>query len=231
MLIRNGLKVAYQEFGANNPKKVLALHGWLDNSSSFMSLGPYLADKGYHVLAIDHIGHGHSSHFPPQAFYQIPNYVNVVKNVIGELGWSKTTIVGHSMGGAIGLLYSAAFRDVDKLVVIDNLGPMTFPADQATNVLRKYIEFQENLGKKEAIKASNKVDSGSKIDSNRDSKGSAVHGDKKTEGYIKGLKITGSGGKIYETISDAVLARLKTVTTLPGKQYLSREAAEHLVKR
>lgn len=54
--LRNGLKVAYQEFGAHNSKKVIALHGWLDNSSSFQILGPQLANNGYHVLALDHIG-------------------------------------------------------------------------------------------------------------------------------------------------------------------------------
>ena len=240
--LRSGLKVAYQEFGSpSSPKKLLALHGWLDNSNSFASLGPALAENGYHVLAIDHIGHGYSSHLSLHSIYQMANYVSVVKNVIGELGWSKTTIMGHSMGGAIGILYSAAFRDVDKLIVIDNLGPMTFPSDQATNVLRKYIEFQDNLNKKNALKAANKIsknnnnnnNSSSNSNSNNSSNSSnnSDSSNEKAEGYIKGLKVTGSGGKTYETISDAVLARLKTATTLPGKQYLSREAAELLVRR
>jgi len=53
----DGIKIAYQEWGSQiSTRKILALHGWLDNSNSFCFLGPYLADRGYHVVAIDQAG-------------------------------------------------------------------------------------------------------------------------------------------------------------------------------
>ena len=62
----NGLSIAFQQFGIQNQASslgsVLCLHGWLDNSNSFSFVGPYLADKGFHVVAIDFISHGFSDH-------------------------------------------------------------------------------------------------------------------------------------------------------------------------
>lgn len=56
--------IAFQEWGNTlSPKKILATHGWLDNSNTHSYLGPYLANLGYHVVAIDYCGHGLSSHF------------------------------------------------------------------------------------------------------------------------------------------------------------------------
>jgi pimeloyl-ACP methyl ester carboxylesterase len=42
--------------------RILCTHGWLDNSNSFSYLGPILAAKGYEIIAIDWLGHGHSDH-------------------------------------------------------------------------------------------------------------------------------------------------------------------------
>lgn len=73
--IPNGLSVAFQHWNKsvskNNDfsKRVICLHGWLDNSNSFSYLGPYLANKGYEVIAIDLIGHG-------KQFYSYLNYLN-----------------------------------------------------------------------------------------------------------------------------------------------------------
>ena len=64
-LLLDGMKIAFQEWGnTSSPKKILASHGWLDNSSTYSYLGPYLGTKGYHVIAIDYCGHGLSSHVP-----------------------------------------------------------------------------------------------------------------------------------------------------------------------
>jgi pimeloyl-ACP methyl ester carboxylesterase len=93
----DGMKVAYQEWGNHNLRKVLALHGWLDNSNSFRFLGPYLAERGFHVVAVDSIGHGKSDHLGTGAFYTIPKHVSVTREVIENFGWSKNYMLCHSM--------------------------------------------------------------------------------------------------------------------------------------
>jgi hypothetical protein len=93
----DGMKIAYQEWGNQNLRKVIALHGWLDNSNSFKYLGPYLADRGFHVVAVDSIGHGKSDHLGTGAFYTMPKHVSVVREVVENMGWSKNYMLGHSM--------------------------------------------------------------------------------------------------------------------------------------
>lgn len=59
-----GKRMAYQKWGDTSSTKgrILCTHGWLDNSNSFSYLGPILAAKGYEIIAIDWLGHGHSDH-------------------------------------------------------------------------------------------------------------------------------------------------------------------------
>ena len=47
----------------------------MDNSNTHSILGPYLASKGFHVIAIDWIGHGQSSHLPRGSPYMFQKYV------------------------------------------------------------------------------------------------------------------------------------------------------------
>jgi alpha-beta hydrolase superfamily lysophospholipase len=57
LTLLDGVKIAYQEWGHHtSASKVLALHGWLDNSNSFHYLGQYLGERGHHVVAIDFAG-------------------------------------------------------------------------------------------------------------------------------------------------------------------------------
>jgi pimeloyl-ACP methyl ester carboxylesterase len=102
----DGMKIAYQEWGNQNLRKVLALHGWLDNSNSFRFLGPYLAERGFHVVAVDSIGHGKSDHLGTGAFYTIPKHVSVAREVIENFGWSKNYMLCHSMVDSYLLLNS-----------------------------------------------------------------------------------------------------------------------------
>lgn len=142
--LREGLSIAYQEWGAGNLKRVLALHGFLDNSNSFSILGPRLANEGYHVVAIDHIGHGYSSHIAANTTYQFPQYIGHVKNVLDKLQWDKSYIVGHSMGAIMSGIFSATFPErVNKLVLLEGLVPFTAAPNDTVRNLRRALEAEE----------------------------------------------------------------------------------------
>ena len=53
-------KIKVQVFGDQSPnqKPILALHGYLDNSNSFLPLSHFLTKEGYYVISVDLPGHG-----------------------------------------------------------------------------------------------------------------------------------------------------------------------------
>lgn len=95
--LSDGLKIAYQEWGNENTVKVFAVHGWLDNSNSFSFLGPFLCERGFHVIAIDMIGHGFSDHLGTGAVYSIPKSLSIIREILDKIQWQSHIFLGHSM--------------------------------------------------------------------------------------------------------------------------------------
>jgi pimeloyl-ACP methyl ester carboxylesterase len=115
--------------------RVLCLHGWLDNAASFVPLAPHLAE--FDVLALDFAGHGFSSHRPETSRYYFTDYLYDTDAVMDELGWDRCHFIGHSMGGGVASCFAAAVPErVNRLVLLDALGPLTLPANQAAQQLR-----------------------------------------------------------------------------------------------
>ena len=145
--------LAYQQWGSpTSVKKILAIHGWLDNSNSFNFLGPYLAELGYHVVAYDNIGHGYSSHETASSNnYSIAPYVGRCRAIMDALEWDKCNIVGHSLGASLGALFAGSHPDrVQKLAMIDGFtSPLTQPAERAAVNLRKAIDMEVNYQTKQ----------------------------------------------------------------------------------
>lgn len=139
----DGTRIGYQRWGKGCTHKILALHGWLDNSNSFSVLGPLLAQHDFDVVAYDHVGHGHSSHIPRGMAMAFPKYVAHAKNVTNLLGWKKPTVIGHSMGAAVSTLLAGCFPDmINKLVLIEMLGPNNGAPEKAAGVLKGAIEAE-----------------------------------------------------------------------------------------
>lgn len=108
---------------SSGKRKILAMHGWLDNSNSFSLLGPLLADRGFDVVATEHAGHGHSSHAPFGAVLSYSTYTEHAVAVMKELEWESCLVIGHSMGAGVSTSLAAAFPEkVEKLILIEGLG-------------------------------------------------------------------------------------------------------------
>jgi pimeloyl-ACP methyl ester carboxylesterase len=125
-----GLTLAAQVWGAPGERPVLASHGWLDNAGSFDLLAPKLS--GCNVVALDLAGHGKSDNRSPDSAYNIWQDVGDLLDVADELGWQRFTLLGHSRGGAISMLFAATFSErVDKLILLEGGLPITAEADEA----------------------------------------------------------------------------------------------------
>ena len=135
--------LATQELG--NPETaavtVVFIHGWLDNSSSFSTVIEELSvlyPQG-HLVAIDLLGHGLSSH-KPQAFYPFHDYIDDLHQVLSKISANRLVLVGHSLGALIASCYSAAFpENVSGLVQIEGHGPLSEAPEQTVSRLRNGV--------------------------------------------------------------------------------------------
>lgn len=92
---------------------VVLLHGWGQNIEMMQPLVRGLKNKK--VLIIDLPGFGKSSE--PKSIWSIEDYADFVNKIVNNLGYNKCSIIGHSFGGKIGLVYASKY-DVDKLILL-----------------------------------------------------------------------------------------------------------------
>lgn len=139
--LAHGDQIAALSFGdPAQPRKILALHGWLDNAASFEALAPLLAAQAQ-VVAVDLPGHGRSSHRPKGGSYAFAEWVADVYEIARALGWERFGLLGHSMGAAISLLMAGTFPSrISSLVIIDGIGPLTDAPADSPAVLAQGIE-------------------------------------------------------------------------------------------
>lgn len=130
--------IAAQEWGNPKGRKVLAIHGWLDNSASFAPLSQHLDDV--HFIALDTAGHGHSSHIAPGLAYNIWQEVADIFAIADSLGWETFNLIGHSRGAIICALAAGTFAErITGLGLIDALAPPPLADDEAPAQLAKSI--------------------------------------------------------------------------------------------
>lgn len=111
-------------WGPRSREPILALHGWQDNAGTWDNLIPLLSPK-LAVLCLDLPGHGFSTHYPPgMQYYLFWDGVPLIRRIVKYFGWSKISLLGHSMGGALIFTYAAAFpNEVDRIILIDIASP------------------------------------------------------------------------------------------------------------
>ncbi len=120
---------------------VIALHGWMDNAGTFEPLASLLPDLD--LVALDLPGHGRSQHRPPEAFYHFIDWVPEVLAAADSLGWERFGLLGHSMGAGIATLVAGTAPErLERMVLLEGLGPMTSPESESVALLRRSLSFQ-----------------------------------------------------------------------------------------
>ena len=111
------------EYGKNNKKVVLLLHGGLGSSADFG--GQILAlSKSYRVIAIDTRGHGRSN--DSKTKYSYPQFANDATTVMDRLKIQKAHVVGWSDGANTAL--QLAIHNPDRVGKIVAIGGNTKPS-------------------------------------------------------------------------------------------------------
>ena len=115
----NGHRIHYLDEGKG--PVVVFLHGSGNGASGYSNFKgnyPHLVKHGYRVILPDLVGFGYSDK-PADVEYPLSFFVECVKQTLDQIGVSKYTLVGNSLGGAVALGFALAHPgNVEKLVLM-----------------------------------------------------------------------------------------------------------------
>ena len=115
-----GLRLHYWDWGNADAPLMLLVHGGRDHGRSFDLIAKSLQPH-FHVLAPDLRGHGDSD-WTKGGSYALTEYVYDLSRLVRGTAADKVTMVGHSMGGMVCLIYAGTFPEqVSALVVLDGV--------------------------------------------------------------------------------------------------------------
>ncbi|CAO1623622.1 unnamed protein product [Sympodiomycopsis kandeliae] len=111
-------RIRYYEFGPEDGKKVLLVHGITTPTPVWKSVAPQLAKAGYRVLTFDLYGRGYSD--SPSVPHDVPLFMSQISYLLTALPeWTKFHLIGMSLGGGIVANFAYYFPNrVDKLIMI-----------------------------------------------------------------------------------------------------------------
>lgn len=133
-----GLSLRVRERGPREGSVCVLLHGWLDHRGSFDLLAPLLPGRS---IAVDQRGHGDSSWAGAGAFYHFVEYVGDLDVLLREMQLpAPIRLIGHSMGGAISLLYAAARPDLVAHLTLLDAAPMRIGPAEVPERLTGWLE-------------------------------------------------------------------------------------------
>ena len=99
------LRYHLREWGEPGAPQLLLLHGWMDVSASFQFVVDAFS-RDWHVIAPDWRGFGLSERGAGDCYW-FPDYLGDLEAIVDAVSpESPATLVGHSMGGNIALLYA-----------------------------------------------------------------------------------------------------------------------------
>lgn len=119
------VRLSYLDYGTAGRPTMLCVHGGAAHAHWYDFIAPGFTSD-YHVISIDLRGHGDSDWADPPS-YSYHDYAADLNIAIEKLDLRDFVLIGHSMGGAVSLLYAAIYPGrVKSLIVIDssiNLSP------------------------------------------------------------------------------------------------------------
>ena len=157
--VHDGLKLHYWEWGDPQAETFIFVHGIRDQGRSWEPFIASMLTRGCpikHAVALDLRGHGESEWPNTSRGYQHEDFLTDLAGLLRHLDKESLTLVGHSLGGSMCLLYAGVFPErVKRMVLLESLGPFARKDDEVPDIVaerlkgRNYVEIpfpHESLG-------------------------------------------------------------------------------------
>src|SRR3989454_6589641 len=117
----NGLDLHYLDWGDAGAPPVVCVHGYTSSAEAFNALARQFHER-FHIVVPDVRGHGESA-WSPDGAYQYRDQVGDLAGLVDQLGLTRFTLIGTSMGGIIAMAYAEAHAERLVRLVINDIGP------------------------------------------------------------------------------------------------------------
>ncbi len=117
-ITHKGSRIFYTDQGEGSP--IILIHGFLENSTMWEILLPFLVKK-HRVICIDLLGHGKTECLG--YIHTMQDFSETVHAVINELHLNQVIIIGHSMGGYVGIAFAKAYPEKVNALCLLNSTP------------------------------------------------------------------------------------------------------------
>jgi pimeloyl-ACP methyl ester carboxylesterase len=147
----DALRLHYWEWGDPGEDTYVFVHGVRDQGRSWDQFIAALLGRGVpikHAVCLDLRGHGESGWPSTSRGYQHEDFLADLAGLLKHLEKESITLIGHSLGGSMCLLYAGAFPEkVKRMVLLESLGPFARSDDEVPSIVaerlkgRDYVEI------------------------------------------------------------------------------------------
>lgn len=143
----HGLRLHYVDWGNASAPALVLLHGGRDHCRSWDWIARALQPH-FHVIAPDLRGHGDSD-WATGSSYSMTDHIYDLTRMVTACGIEQMTLVGHSFGGMISLVYTGAFPEkVSRLVNLDGAFPPRAPSAPIEAQFAKWVQDIDQISAK-----------------------------------------------------------------------------------
>lgn len=144
----HGLRLHYVDWGNALAPALVLLHGGRDHCRSWDWIARAL-QPSFHVIAADLRGHGDSD-WATGSSYSMADHIYDLTRMLTVCGIQQMTLVGHSFGGMVSLLFAGAFPEtVTRLI---NLDGAFLPRAASTPIEVQFAKWVKDIDKISASK-------------------------------------------------------------------------------
>lgn len=139
----NGLRLHYADWGAPtaDAQTIVLLHGLQDCARSWDIFAAAICSD-YHVIALDHRGHGDSEHATPDT-YGFRDYISDLESLVAHLGLSDFILAGHSAGARYAFVFAVEHPELIRALVVVDIDPDAVNPDSQGMFVRYNTESDE----------------------------------------------------------------------------------------
>ena len=118
ILVRDEVKLHHLDWGNEGQHPIVLVHGSRLHAHVWDNFASRFKDR-FHIVAIDQRGHGDSG-WCTRNRYDLEDFYQDLRAVVEARGLTRFTLIGHSLGGRVSMLYASRHhQELERLVLVD----------------------------------------------------------------------------------------------------------------